>query len=70
MTLQAAISTETTILIGLVAALLGALATGAIQVGMAFWDRRVRRRAAAMVVLGDIAVVEKAFALMIDRGRW
>jgi hypothetical protein len=53
-----------------IGALLGAFATGAVRVGLEIWDRRTRRRIAARSVLGDIAVAEAAFKLLIERREW
>lgn len=59
-----------TVGVGLGSALLGALAAGAVQVALSVKDRRRRRKVAAMAVLGDIAVAEAAFGLLIERRVW
>lgn len=56
--------------IALSSALLGAAAAGGFSVLLKLWERRTRRRVAAMVVLGDISVAEAAFALLIERREW
>lgn len=63
-------STGGTIAVAVGAALFGALATGGVQVALALWDRRSKTRVAAMAVLGDIAVAEKAFKLVVETRRW
>jgi hypothetical protein len=59
-----------TIGVGLGSALLGALATGGVQAALSVRDGRLRRRVAAMSVLGDTAVAEAAFRLLIERREW
>jgi hypothetical protein len=53
-----------------IGALLGALGTGAVRVGLEIWDRRIRRRVASRSILGDITVAEAAFKLLIERREW
>lgn len=59
-----------TVGVGLGSALLGALAAGGVQVVLSVRDRRLRRRVAAMSVLGDVAVAEAAFQLLAERREW
>jgi pimeloyl-ACP methyl ester carboxylesterase len=60
----------TTVAISLGSAVLGAFAAGAAQIYLDLRDRRIRRKVAAMIVLGDIAVAEAAFELLIERKEW
>jgi hypothetical protein len=59
-----------TVGVGLGAALLAALATGGVELAISVRDRRLRRRVAAMSVLGDAAVAEAAFRLLVERRQW
>jgi hypothetical protein len=59
-----------TIGVGLGSALLGALFAGGVQVALSVREGRLRRRVAAMSVLGDSAVAEAAFRLLTERREW
>jgi hypothetical protein len=54
----------------LLGAIFGALAAGGVEIGLKVWDRRTRRRVAARSILGDIAVAEAAFRLLVERREW
>jgi hypothetical protein len=56
--------------IALSSAFIGASAAGGFSVVLELWDRRTRRRVAAMIVLGDISVAEAAFGLLVERRAW
>ncbi len=52
------------------AALLGAIVAGTIQAALAYWDRRIKGRVAAMAVLGDAALTEGIFKLLAEHRSW
>jgi hypothetical protein len=51
-------------------AVVGALATGGVAAYVALLDRRVRRKVAARVVLGDPYVLEAATDVILEHDRW
>jgi hypothetical protein len=67
---RAEVSTEATALIAVGAGLLGAIAAGLFQIGFEARDRHTRRRVAAIVILGDLILAEKAFELVVKRRQW
>jgi hypothetical protein len=54
----------------LLGVIFGALAAGGVEIGLKVWDRQTRRRVAARSILGDIAVAEAAFGLLLERKQW
>lgn len=51
-------------------AVVGALATGGVSAWAAWQERQLRRKVAARVILGDLYVIEGALELIRDTDRW
>lgn len=58
------------VLIAVVGVLVGALATGGLQVAMRFWELRLAARVAARIVQGDAYVAGAAFQLLDESKEW
>jgi hypothetical protein len=59
-----------TVGVGLASAVVGALAAGGVQIWQAAKERKRRRKIAALVVVRDIMVGEKAFRDLAQKRRW
>ena len=58
------------VLLVVLGAFVGAVATGGVTAWDAWRQRRVRRRVAARLILGDLYVVEAAVELTLEQHRW